>query len=1129
MVRRTLVVAGPARSGKTRQLLDQYRRVLSSSPPGAALWLAPHYRAAAEVRAGVLAAGLPGALNPQLLTFDQFARQVLNASNLQFRAISPLGQRQLLSEVVSALRDSTELEYFRPIAATPGFLDLVVGFVRQMKRLEIWPDELRAACGRRPTEKERELCALYDAYQRQLTDHKLYDPEGRFWSAREQLREGRVKPFEHVRHVFVDGFTDFTRTEQEMLELLAARVESLVISLPLDADRRELFAKPRATLAELRQRHPELIVEAVSRRESGWAARDYLEVALFAAPGKFAARDEAAGVELLAAAGATHEIELVARRIKSLLVHGDPHRGRKPVRPGEILVVMRNLTEAGELVRQVFAEFGIPTAVGNRPPLGNSPPLKTLMAWLKLEIDDWPLRQLASLVAQTSLRPGWPECHSGAAALAAEHLARRAPLVAGRAATLHYFERQAAAAGNSAGTLTADPAPSDPAPSDPAPSDPAIGDPVAQRAMLAGPFVARVGRALDALPKRATLAEWSRAVEALAAELGIRPRPSLEPRETATAQCDLSAWQRMTAALDETARLDAWLGRSPRVLTLSEFHDHLAEVLRGELLPADQDESGCVRVLAADSARNLSAPYLFVAGLAERAFPQPEREDCLLGEAETRRLAEAGLPLSPRAERRVLEMLLFYEVITRAEQQLILSYPALDEAAQPLSPSPYLSELERLFKPDGLGRAPLGNLSGVPASDDVLSPREFRVRAVAQMLEGNPAMLKGLLVHPSTHSTAESVLAGLDALSTREVHGGPFGVFEGMLQSDAARAELRRRFGPEHHWSPSQLEQYASCPFQFFLDRVLGLSAIEDPVLAVDYSARGQMLHWLLAELHKGLNVAAQGRIAPGELAPEIFSAAIGRLLEQLQSDRASDRPLADGLLEIDLRRLTAWLAEYRQQHQAYDSHSSDWDAPLRPAHFEVSFGRRSRGAAADDTSDDPLSTSDPFVLNAGGETIRFAGRIDRIDLGQLGGQSVFSIIDYKSGRSEGARVKAIFDGTALQLSLYALATEWLLASHRALPARVGYWHLSGRGAKESVALHDLADAGLSPTAEWSQLVKRLPLRVAALVRGIRDGQFPMASRDDQCTSHCEFATVCRVNQARAREKDWQPPQEQAP
>ena len=93
-------------------------------------------------------------------------------------------------------------------------------------------------------------------------------------------------------------------------------------------------------------------------------------------------------------------------------------------------------------------------------------------------------------------------------------------------------------------------------------------------------------------------------------------------------------------------------------------------------------------------------------------------------------------------------MLLFYEVITRAEQRLILSYPALDQAAQPLSPSPYLSELERLFQAAALVRAPLGNLSGVPSSDDVLSPREFRVRAVAQALEGNSAMLTGLLAHP---------------------------------------------------------------------------------------------------------------------------------------------------------------------------------------------------------------------------------------------------------------------------------------------------------------------------------------------------------------------------------------------
>jgi hypothetical protein len=38
-----------------------------------------------------------------------------------------------------------------------------------------------------------------------------------------------------------------------------------------------------------------------------------------------------------------------------------------------------------------------------------------------------------------------------------------------------------------------------------------------------------------------------------------------------------------------------------------------------------------------------------------------------------------------------------------------------------------------------------------------------------------------------------------------------------------------------------------------------------------------------------------------------------------------------------------------------------------------------------------------------------------------------------------------------------------------------------------------------------------------------------MHSADDECTGLCEFSTVCRVNQARALEKTWQPPGEPQP
>ena len=43
------------------------------------------------------------------------------------------------------------------------------------------------------------------------------------------------------------------------------------------------------------------------------------------------------------------------------------------------------------------------------------------------------------------------------------------------------------------------------------------------------------------------------------------------------------------------------------------------------------------------------------------------------------------------------EMLLFYELVTRATEKLTLSYPALDEKGLTLPPSRYLTELQHCF------------------------------------------------------------------------------------------------------------------------------------------------------------------------------------------------------------------------------------------------------------------------------------------------------------------------------------------------------------------------------------------------------------------------------------------------
>ena len=123
------------------------------------------------------------------------------------------------------------LNHFGPIASTGGLLDLLCDFIRQMKRLEIWPEQFAEACQQRGVaEKDRELLAIYQAYQQTLLDHNLYDAEGCFWSARDLLRRRPIR----YQLIVADGFSDFTRTEHDMLQDLAAHAGEMWISLPME-------------------------------------------------------------------------------------------------------------------------------------------------------------------------------------------------------------------------------------------------------------------------------------------------------------------------------------------------------------------------------------------------------------------------------------------------------------------------------------------------------------------------------------------------------------------------------------------------------------------------------------------------------------------------------------------------------------------------------------------------------------------------------------------------------------------------------------------------------------------------------------------------------------------------------
>src|SRR5439155_23187904 len=83
------------------------------------------------------------------------------------------------------------------------------------------------------------------------------------------------------------------------------------------------------------------------------------------------------------------------------------------------------------------------------------------------------------------------------------------------------------------------------------------------------------------------------------------------------------------------------------------------------------------------------------------------------------------------------EMLLFYQVVTRARRRLVLSYPAVDEKGQALLPSSFLQAVRECFHPGAIAVERRTMLIERYDQEAPLCPAEYRVRVASLMSAGD--------------------------------------------------------------------------------------------------------------------------------------------------------------------------------------------------------------------------------------------------------------------------------------------------------------------------------------------------------------------------------------------------------
>lgn len=1080
---RAVLLHGPAGSGKTAAALEVYRQY---APPGelpAARLLAPNETACETLKNRLREVWSGAMLAPGVMTFHALARRILAATGCTVRPIGAARQRLLLRRIVRDLHAEGHLPSLAAVHDAPGLIDSLLKTLAELKRATAEPEELLRRVGF-SSGPAGDVLRIYHRYQQVLRETRQCDADGTLWLARDALRDRPAADpsspgLPGLRTLIVDGFTDFTPTQMEILALLRRCLERLIVTLPLpakDDGRERLWTWTRRTHHRLRKAFGgELHEIALSRAAEGPGGK--IACALFRYEDALA---PPAGLAILAAPGIEAEVREVGRRIKHLLAAKNHPMPR-------VAVLARDLSAYRPILDHVFAQLHLPIRRPARP-LSEIPVIRFCFAVSDLGRTDTAggqpmlsFSRIRGVLRSSYFRPEALGEFDAEIVAAAESLLRWGNVTGGREACAQAVERMLRQIGETAADDDESP-----------PTVPCRFDAAAVRA---------AGALLEALFDLARRACVPAGLLAIPEAMGLR--------ETIRRQDDLAVVARDLAALEMLRRTAENLSDlldmdSPDDLDV--FRDALKEVS----LPGERSEN-LLDVLDVLDARAGRWDHVFLLGCDEGQFPRRFADSSLLGESDRRAWHDAGVSLDLRGDLTAREMLLFYLAVSRAEQSLTLSYRKTDAAGRPGAPGAFLqSLLDAMGGPDALkeqgvlSSPPLGQF--LPPPENIATEEEALAAVVRSELVSDATPVPTVLREwVEAHLPHRLRRARLGAAVLQRRWTPPLGEFDGRLADETLRENFRQRM-PETVFSAAQLGTYNQCPWQYFARYVLRLAPLETPQRQLQAVDLGLFCHDVLCDTMRELATKSPDRtVNLSEIPPEKLEAAFGCAFERQVRRVEERRPVYPALWKIQQEQWRNLLRNYLRSQQE--------DKCFRPRclHFELSFGRGKAPAGKTDPASraEPVEIEIPSENGAPAKRIRLCGRIDRVDRVHTDAGKGLFVVDYKTGRLP--QRKEIASGQNVQIPLYAAALEKLLGE----PAPGGAFHSLRDGKKTFFAAVKQHGQTLRLDGKYEEDRARSLAAVARAVEGIAEGRFDLHPADEKTCERCEYRYICHFSPSR--------------
>jgi ATP-dependent helicase/nuclease subunit B len=252
-----------------------------------------------------------------------------------------------------------------------------------------------------------------------------------------------------------------------------------------------------------------------------------------------------------------------------------------------------------------------------------------------------------------------------------------------------------------------------------------------------------------------------------------------------------------------------------------------------------------------------------------------------------------------------------------------------------------------------------------------------------------------------------------------------------------------RLYGATLRTSVSRLEQFAACPFRFFVHS--GLRAEERKSFELDVREQGSFQHDALKLFHEQLHdeskrwrdiTPREARERIGRIAQSLAANYRDGLMQSSEETKFTARVLIESLQDF-VETLVDWMA----RQYAFD-----------PVAVELPFGES--------------DTHPAWELDLGeGHRLALRGRIDRVDVCRDAGsdEALCVVVDYKSSQK---KLDSLLIANGLQLQLLAylnVLRHWpnpreLFGAARLIPAGVFYVNLRGKYKRQSNRADALAE-----------------------------------------------------------------------